>query len=85
MGQALTSTCPACGQAPDTVFQLLIECPSYVFHRAVHLCTLGRPGRTLAKPFASDEALRPPFKYVDATCRLRQVFGGLPNIPKAEE
>ena len=84
IGKALSRTCPTCGEAPETVHHYLIECPTYNLHRAVHFAKLGRAGRTLRKLLATEDALRPLFRFVNATGRFRQVFGALDDVPRQE-
>ena len=36
-------------------------------------------------PLSSDKALRPLFKFINATSRLRRVFGNVADIPEREE
>ena len=85
IGKAISSICPTCREAPETVFHYLLECPTYSLHRAVHLSPLGRSGRTLRKLLASEDALRPLFKFINATGRLRQTFGEVRDIPPSED
>lgn len=85
IGKALTTTCPTCREAPETVQHYLLNCPTYVLHRAVHFRPLGYSGRKLSTLLNTSDALRPLFAYVNATGRFRQVFGELSNIPDDEE
>ena len=87
IGKALTSICPTSGEAPETVHHYLIECPTgYSLHRAVHFSPLGRPPpRRLAKLLKTEDAMRTLLTFVNATGRLRQVFGALPDISEEED
>lgn len=85
IGKALTTTCPTCREAPETVRHYLLDCPTYVLHQAVHFRPLGYSGRKLLVLLNSDDTLRPLFAYINATGRFRQVFGSLPDLPANEE
>ncbi|CDO77562.1 hypothetical protein BN946_scf184912.g61 [Trametes cinnabarina] len=78
-GRAPDATCPTCLQEPETVAHYLFACPTYSLHRAIHFRTLGFSGRTLRTLLNSRDALRPLFAYINATGRLRTVFGALPD------
>ena len=84
IGKALTSTCPTCREAPETVAHYLFACPTYSLHRAVHFRPLGHSGRTLANVLNKADALRPLFNYINATGRFRGIFGSVEN-PLPEE
>ncbi|KAI0323315.1 hypothetical protein GY45DRAFT_1223429, partial [Cubamyces sp. BRFM 1775] len=77
IGKVDAATCPTCGSAPETVAHFLLACPTYTLHRAVHFRPLGFSGRNLKTLLNSKDALRPLFDYVNATGRLRAVFGSL--------
>ena len=85
IGKELTRTCPTCGEAPETVYHYLVECSTYSLHRAVHFAGLGRADRNLKHLLTSDRALRPLLEYINATERLRHVFGALRAIPRDDE
>ncbi|CDO75099.1 hypothetical protein BN946_scf185010.g24 [Trametes cinnabarina] len=78
-GRAPDATCPTCLQELETVVHYLFACPTYSLHRAIHFRTLGFSGRTLRTLLNSRDALRPLFAYINATGRLRTVFGALPD------
>ena len=84
IGKALTPACPTCGEAPETVYHFLVECSTYSLHRAVHFAPLGRADRTLKRLLTSERALRPLLEFVNATGRLRPVFGALSTIPQED-
>ncbi|KAI0745586.1 hypothetical protein C8Q76DRAFT_600892, partial [Earliella scabrosa] len=75
IGKTLSRTCPACGEAPETVKHFLLDCADFSLHRAVHLCPLGHSGRTLSTLLNTDDTLKPLFAYINATGRLRSSFG----------
>ena len=77
IGKALTSTCPTCREAPETVAHYLFACPTYALHRAVHFRPLGHSGRTLATVLNKHDALTPLFNYINATGRFRSIYGSL--------
>ena len=79
IGKTLTSTCPTCREAPETVAHYLFACPTYSLHRAVHFCPLGHTGRTLATVLNKKDSLRPLFNYINATGRFRAIYGALDN------
>ncbi|RPD65955.1 hypothetical protein L227DRAFT_127298 [Lentinus tigrinus ALCF2SS1-6] len=81
IGKALSSTCPTCGDAAETVAHYLLTCPTYSLHRAVHFRTLGFSGRNLKTLLNSKDALRPLLNFVNATGRFRQVFGNVEAPP----
>ncbi|CDO73528.1 hypothetical protein BN946_scf185013.g163 [Trametes cinnabarina] len=81
IGKAASATCPTCGEGPETVQHYLLLCPTYALHRAVHFVSLGFSGRNLATLLRNEDALRPLFAYVNATGRLRRVFGELADLP----
>lgn len=87
IGKAPDATCPTCHSAPETVAHFLLACPTYSLHRAVHFRHLGFSGRTLAALLNSKDSLRPLFNFVNATGRLRSVFGALigPHYPDSED
>lgn len=85
IGKVLLGPCPTCGEAPETVYHFLVECDTYSLHRAVHFAPLGRSDRTLKRLLTSDRALRPLLQFVNATGRLRHVFGALCAIPQEED
>ena len=85
IGKSLTRTCPTCGEAPETVYHFLVECSTYSLHRAVHFSPLGRSDRTLKALLTKDRALRPLLEFVNATGRLRRVFGELQTIPQGDD
>ncbi|OSD02297.1 hypothetical protein PYCCODRAFT_1356049, partial [Trametes coccinea BRFM310] len=75
ISKAPSPLCPTCQEEPETVAHYLLRCPTYWLHRAVHFVTFGFTGRNLAVLLNSDDAMGPLFKYVNATGRLRRVFG----------
>ncbi|KAI0323726.1 hypothetical protein GY45DRAFT_1208738, partial [Cubamyces sp. BRFM 1775] len=77
ISKADVATCPTCGGVPETVAHFLLSCPTYTLHRAVHYRPLGFSGLNLKTLLNSKDALRPLFDYVNATGRLRVVFGAL--------
>ncbi|CDO77770.1 hypothetical protein BN946_scf185041.g1, partial [Trametes cinnabarina] len=78
-GRTPDATCLTCLQEPETVAHYLFACPTYSLHRAIHFRTLGFSGRTLRTLLNSRDALRLLFAYINATGRLRTVFGALPD------
>ncbi|CDO75057.1 hypothetical protein BN946_scf184757.g12 [Trametes cinnabarina] len=82
ISKAASATCPTCHEEPETVSHYLLRCPTYSLHRAVHFLPLGFSGRNLRTLLNTDEALRPLFAFINATGRLRRVFGELADIPE---
>ncbi len=41
IGKELSETCPACGEAPETVAHYLLVCPTFSVNRAMHYAPLG--------------------------------------------
>ena len=80
INRSTTSTCPTCGEAPETPTHFLLDCPTYAIHRAIQFRTLGREGRKLSVLLNSKNALRPLFAYINATERFRRIFGLLPEL-----
>ena len=80
IGKSLARTCPACGEAPETVKHFLVDCPDFSLHRAVHLHPLGHSGRTLSTLLNTEDALQPLFAFINATGRLRSSFGKIPDL-----
>ena len=85
IGRTLTATCPTCGEGPETVYHYLRECPTYALHRSVYLDSLGRAGRSLRFLLSSDKALRPLFKFINATGHFRRIFGAFADIAEEEK
>ena len=85
IGCMLSATCPTCGEGPETVYHYLRECPTYALHRSVYLDGLGRAGRSLRFLLSSDKALRPLFKFINATGRFRRVFGVFADVAEEEK
>ena len=77
IGKSLTSTCPTCREAPETVPHYLFACPTYALHRAVHFRPLGHSGRTLANLLNKADNLRALFNYINATGRFRSIYDSL--------
>ena len=85
INRSTTSTCPTCGEAPETPTHYLLDCPTYAIHRAIQFRTLGREGRKLAVLLNSKNALRPLFAFINATERFRRIFGLLPELEDKED
>ena len=85
ISRTLSTTCPTCGDGPETVYHFLRECETYSLHRAVHLGALGRAGTSIKYLLTSDKAARPLFKYINATGRFRRTFGVFKDVPAPEE
>ncbi|OSC98668.1 hypothetical protein PYCCODRAFT_1417243 [Trametes coccinea BRFM310] len=81
IGKTAAATCPTCHEEPESVAHFLLRCSTYTLHRAVHFLPLGHSGRTLRTLLNTEDALRPLFKFINATGRLRRVFGELADIP----
>ena len=79
IGKTLTSTCPTCREAPETVAHYLFACPTYALHRAVHFRPLGHSGRTLTNILNKADNFRALFNYINATGRFRGIYGSLDN------
>ncbi|OSC98420.1 hypothetical protein PYCCODRAFT_1375275, partial [Trametes coccinea BRFM310] len=73
-----------CQEEPETVAHYLLRCPTYWLHRAVHFVTFGFTGRNLAALLNTDGAMGPLFRYVNATGRLRRIFGEMADLPSQD-
>ncbi|CDO70034.1 hypothetical protein BN946_scf184551.g2 [Trametes cinnabarina] len=80
IGNAADATCPTCREEPESVAHYLLRCSTYTIHRAVHFLPLGFSGRNLRTLLNMEDALRPLFKFINATGRLRRTFGELADI-----
>ncbi|KAL7280763.1 hypothetical protein ACG7TL_005707 [Trametes sanguinea] len=85
IGKTADATCPTCHEEPESVAHYLLRCPTYDLHRAVHFLPLGFSGRNLRTLLNSQDALRPLFKFINATGRLRRVFGELVDVPALDD
>lgn len=77
--------CPNCNDKEETVHHYLLMCPKYNLPRRELLATLGRDARSLSTLLSSKEALRPLFKYIARTGRLKETFGDNMELPEEEE
>ena len=80
IGKTLSRTCPACGEAPETVKHFLLDCSDFSLHRAVHFRSLGHSGRTLSTLLNTEDALKSLFAFINATGRLRSSFGRISDL-----
>lgn len=81
----LSPACPTCRQGHETVYHFLWEWGTYSLHRAVYLGTLCRTDTSVQYLLTSDEAVRPLFKYINATAPFRRIFGVFKDIREPEQ
>ena len=67
----------------ETTAHFLLRCPTYSLARAINYAPLERDKRNLRSLLGDEKALRPLFKFIEATGRFRSTHGSLE--PKFEE
>lgn len=77
--------CPNCNNKEETVHHYLLMCPTHNLPQRKLLATLGRDACSLSTLLSSKEVLRPLFKYIARTGRLKEIFGDNMELLEEEE
>jgi len=85
IGKTTSPLCPCCGRHPETVMHFVLQCPAHRMARERMLKLLGRRQTTLHELLTDRKALKPLFRYVRDTGRLKTTFGEIPDPPAEED
>ena len=81
-----SSTCPSCGNEPETVTHYLLYCESHDTHRRRLRRTLGRDRSLEIEILGDSRCIKALLEYIDATQRFRDSHGNLrPAVEEEDE
>jgi hypothetical protein len=78
--QAVTATCPGCGQTEETVLHYLIHCQKYTNQCNALRQELGRKASKPSYLLSNPAALPALFRYIAATKRFTKIYSNSPEL-----
>ena len=82
IGRAASPTCPVCEGGQESVLHFLVSCPAHEPFRRHLRKALKRHASSVNVLLNDPEAIRPLFRYINKTGRLRDTFGNTELPPE---